>query len=660
MKKVARAGVVVVLATIAAGVLPAMSQAIIYLPGDDIGLPAPGGAGVAVDRSNGDLFVARPINGASPGLVDRFDSSGEPQGAFTSGLAAVGVAVGTPGAPDAGNVYVLDAGLFDGTPDLNTFDSTGAPVGSPVPVDLVAFNPGQSPQIAAFAAFGTPFVAYPNADDDTVELFSGGALAGPIPSGSITFVDPRAVAVDDATTFYVVDAADGGRVVKLRPFAIGDTPSVLPGSTGATSVAVNPVTGDVYVGLGSGAGFHVVVYDSTAEVIGDFGAGDFVDGNIFPRDIAVDPTTKKVYVSDSGASRIAVYEEGAPPPTVTTMSASGVGQTTATFAGTVAQSEVAPIETCRFEYTGAAEFEANGFANADQAPCTSEYPNVAASLVLATANASGLEPDTTYHFRLVASNSGGAGEGSDVVFATLPNAPTVVTGAAADVHETRARLGGSVNPNGGPVTTCEIEFGTTTAYGQTRPCEPSPGDGTSAVAVSAGVAGLSPGTTYHFRVRARNGGGLADGANGTFRTVDRPDPCAASPDSCKPTDQCVVTPAACKPATTVKAIRATVPGAAAVRAGRALIKLSCKGSAGTTCKGTLRLRARIKSGKRRARTVTIGRVRYELAAGKSQVLRVRLSRSARRSLASKGRIRARATGAGVSDRSMLLRLRPAD
>jgi hypothetical protein len=68
-------------------------------------------------------------------------------------------------------------------------------------------------------------------------------------------------------------------------------------------------------------------------------------------------------------------------------------------------------------------------------------------------------------------------------------------------------LNGTVNPKGAPVTSCVFEYGTTSSYGQRVPCSPAPGSGTSPVAVSAHLSGLTPGTEYHYRLVAENAGG---------------------------------------------------------------------------------------------------------------------------------------------------------
>ena len=85
--------------------------------------------------------------------------------------------------------------------------------------------------------------------------------------------------------------------------------------------------------------------------------------------------------------------------------------------------------------------------------------------------------NTTYHFRISATNAGGTSKGSDETFKTLPNAPTVVTKAASAITQTTATLNATVNPNGGEVSQCEFEYGTTNAYGSTAPCSSLAGVG---------------------------------------------------------------------------------------------------------------------------------------------------------------------------------------
>ncbi len=97
--------------------------------------------------------------------------------------------------------------------------------------------------------------------------------------------------------------------------------------------------------------------------------------------------------------------------------------------------------------------------------------------------------------------------------------PTVVTNAASAPSQTSATLNATVDPNGSQVSECEFEYGTTVSYGSTAPCSVGPGSGSSPVAVTASIGGLSENTTYHFRAVARNAGGTSHGSDETFSTL---------------------------------------------------------------------------------------------------------------------------------------------
>jgi phosphodiesterase/alkaline phosphatase D-like protein len=199
-------------------------------------------------------------------------------------------------------------------------------------------------------------------------------------------------------------------------------------------------------------------------------------------------------------------------PTVVTGSASSITQTTATLNATV-NPHGGEVTSCKLEY---GKTEAYG----SSAPC-SPSPGSGRSPVAVSAAVEGLEHDTTYHFRVVAGNGGGTSTGGDATFKTLPKAPTVVTGSASAVTQTTATLNATVNPNGANVTSCELEYGETEAYGSSVPCSPSPGSGTVAVAVSGAIEKLAPDTTYHFRVSAKGAGGTRQGSDASFKTLPK-------------------------------------------------------------------------------------------------------------------------------------------
>jgi phosphodiesterase/alkaline phosphatase D-like protein len=198
------------------------------------------------------------------------------------------------------------------------------------------------------------------------------------------------------------------------------------------------------------------------------------------------------------------------PPTVASDPASAETQASATLHALV-NPEGTPVRDCHFEYGTTTSYGSS-------APCTPS-PGSEESPVAVSATVAGLIANTTYHFRIVARNTGGVSNGSDETFKTLPNAPIVVTEAASAVAENTATLNAAVNPNGSEVSRCEFEYGTSEAYGQIAPCSALPGSGSSPVAVSAAITGLTLNTTYHYRIVATNPGGTSKGSDETFRTL---------------------------------------------------------------------------------------------------------------------------------------------
>jgi phosphodiesterase/alkaline phosphatase D-like protein len=133
---------------------------------------------------------------------------------------------------------------------------------------------------------------------------------------------------------------------------------------------------------------------------------------------------------------------------------------------------------------------------------------------------SGLSANTTYHFKLVAYNSGGTSYGTDQTFTTLPNPLTLSTGSASEVTQTSATLWGQIDPNDGSAS-YYFEYGLTGSYGSITSTT-SGLTGSGAQSVSQSISGLSPNTVYHFRVVAYNSGGTSYGADQTFTTLPNP------------------------------------------------------------------------------------------------------------------------------------------
>jgi hypothetical protein len=110
------------------------------------------------------------------------------------------------------------------------------------------------------------------------------------------------------------------------------------------------------------------------------------------------------------------------------------------------------------------------------------------------------------------------------------DAPIVTSNDATFITTIAATLNGSVNANNAS-TAVTFDYGLTTSYGTNVTATPSTVTGTSATAVSYDLSGLTPNTTYHFRVNGVNAGGTTNGNDLTFTTLALPTITAISPAS---------------------------------------------------------------------------------------------------------------------------------
>jgi hypothetical protein len=117
-------------------------------------------------------------------------------------------------------------------------------------------------------------------------------------------------------------------------------------------------------------------------------------------------------------------------------------------------------------------------------------------------------------------DAGGAGTSASASASVAPQAPTVLTNTVSEVGVSQATLNATVNPNEAEVSNCHFDWGTSSSYGAVVPCAPAPGAGAAPVSVTAGLTGLQPATTYHFRAVATNAGGTSYEAEQVFTTSE--------------------------------------------------------------------------------------------------------------------------------------------
>jgi phosphodiesterase/alkaline phosphatase D-like protein len=203
---------------------------------------------------------------------------------------------------------------------------------------------------------------------------------------------------------------------------------------------------------------------------------------------------------------------GATPPTAVTSPAAAITATSATLAGKVDPHGCATTYT--FEY---------GLTAAYGHMTAAASAGAATGSVAVTSAVIGLAPNTTYHFRIDATNAAGTSPGSDVAFTTSTacvaggaTAPSVATVAPTAITASSATLRASVDPHG-CATTYAFEYGTTTSYGQATTAR-SAGAGSGAITAASAVTGLTPNTVYHFRIDATSAAGTTVGHDVAFAT----------------------------------------------------------------------------------------------------------------------------------------------
>ena len=200
-------------------------------------------------------------------------------------------------------------------------------------------------------------------------------------------------------------------------------------------------------------------------------------------------------------------------PTSTTGEANPVGETEATLHGAV--NPQGKATTYHFNYGTTVSYgKTTAEESAGEGSLEKAVPTVVGSLT----------PGTTYHYQLVAKNAAGTIAGLDRTFTTStpPGAPSAHTGVANAIGETGATLNGTVTPNG-LATTFFFEWGLSSVYGHST--EELPAGADHAVhAEAATLPSLTAGTTYHFRLVAKNASGTVPGTDQTFTTKSPPEP----------------------------------------------------------------------------------------------------------------------------------------
>ena len=191
------------------------------------------------------------------------------------------------------------------------------------------------------------------------------------------------------------------------------------------------------------------------------------------------------------------------PPVISGVSASSVGVSEATIVWTTDRPALGTLEFGTTTQYGSAWSSGTAPGQAHQAELTD------------------LEPGTKYHYRVKARGNGGKhAESGDQTFTTEATPDTQAPAISQIATGAVTASGASVSWSTDEPAVGLVEYGTTTAYGASTALETTPD-----TAHQAALAGLQPGTTYHYRVSARDGAGnQALSTNRTFTTEAAPAP----------------------------------------------------------------------------------------------------------------------------------------
>ncbi len=488
------------------------------------GSPSTAGSGVAVNAETHDVYVADTTNDR----VDEFKADGTFVRAWGWGVAdgtskelqtctltcfkglpgispgeleaPTFVAVDNSAGPSHGDVYVAGPGQSGESPSnlVTKFTSEGALLeswGKKGQLDGSIAPEGPFGELAGVAVSGSGNLWIyvggtahaPNNhfyEFDQSGAFTQSCLAN---SGNSGGYSPQGLAIDGSENLYVGENGTSANKDSCSS-------RVMLVQAPLTGLALDPLLEDSY-------------FDEASAIL-DLATGQrFGEGQLSAAaGLGVDSSTGAVYAANTALDQVAAFAVGIE---ATIQPAGEVLASSATLHGKV-DPEGAELTRCKFEY---GETEAFGH----NVPCEESFAEIGTGTkpVEVKSPVTDLAGGKSYDFRLRATNANGDLRSEKEAFTTLATA-VIEEPSATEVTGSSALLGAKVNPEGVAETTCTIEYGQTTAYGTSLPCEPPEPSGSSPVAISLHLGGLSPETTYHWRVVVKDHNGTVQGPDNTF------------------------------------------------------------------------------------------------------------------------------------------------
>jgi sugar lactone lactonase YvrE len=482
--------------------------------------------GVAVDQTSGAIYVADSGNAR----VEKFDAQGGFVAAWgfgvsdgmaqsevcTSGCQAgivgsgagqfsnpTSIAVDNSGGGSAGDVYVGDAG----NNRVQKFDANGLLL---LTIDGSTTTQGAFVSLVGVAVDQSGNLWTADGSTDNIDEFDdeGNFLQ--------QWMDPfgqtLAIAVDSTNgAVYLIRGSQATERFTLT----GENETVIDNGSGV-ALGLDQQGGNLYVDHGG----DVAIYDSTGAFVETF---SLTSSN--SQGLAFGATAGGVYVSDATTDEVTLYGQPTTPgpPAVFAESATDVTESSATLNATVVPFGL--DTTCDFQIVDDVAFQSSGYDTATSIPCVPADLGSSFDFVQATGAASGLASGTTFHFRVVATNSDGTTNGNDETFETA-GPPVVQSESATSVTDTTATLNATIVPFGLD-TTCSFQYVDDATFQSSGydtatsvACSPEDlGSSFSPQTASASISGLTPSTTYHFRAVATSSAATVNGVDTTFATL---------------------------------------------------------------------------------------------------------------------------------------------
>lgn len=195
------------------------------------------------------------------------------------------------------------------------------------------------------------------------------------------------------------------------------------------------------------------------------------------------------------------------PPVANTLAASDLSLNSVKLNGAVnAKGNIIDVG---FEYGASTSYGTT--INATPSSLNSE------SLTDVAAYVSDLSFNTTYHYRVFTLGANPV-YGSDMTFTTPGPNPVALIQNVTNLTKNSVTLNGVVNAVDLDLT-AEFEYGLTTSYGNTTAASPSIITGSDNTNTSSGIVGLTPNTTYHYRLKVSGAPSVVYSQDKTFTTL---------------------------------------------------------------------------------------------------------------------------------------------